>query len=982
MVVCVACGQENPEGFRFCGRCGGELGEASALRELRKVVTIVFCDLTGSTALGDGADPEALRGTMRAYYEQMRAILERHGGTVEKFVGDAVMAVFGVPVAHDEDALRAVRAGFEMRSAVLELGLQARIGVNTGEVVAAEGESLVTGDAVNVAARLEQAAEPGEVLIGDGTRRLVRDAVEVEATVVIAKGKAEPLQAWRLVDLDPEASGVSRRFDAPLIGRLRELEQLQAALARVERDRGCHLFTLLGPAGIGKSRLVAQFLGEAEATVVEGRCLDYGEGITFWPVVSVLKQLGERAAPTLTRLLDGGAASSELFWSVRTLLEEVASDRALVVVFDDMQWGEPMFLDLIDHVADLSRGSPILLLCVGRPELLDRRPTWGGGKLNATTILLEPLSKEECAALIDARGGIDAASRDRILSTADGNPLFVEEMVAFAHEDGDLRVPSTVHALLQARLDLLEGSERSVIERGSIEGEVFHRGAVLELVRAPNVEAQLTALVRKELIRPTAATFSGDHAFRFRHLLIRDAAYDALPKEVRGDLHERFANWLELNGQELIELDEIVGYHLEQAARYRRDLSRPDGDLAERAGLRLAAAGVRAAARQDLAGTMNLLGRARRLLPDGPQRRDATVELLLLLESQAETRERATLLAELESSSDPLLAVHARIGRANLRLSVEPANAIGDAEAAVADALREYGDDGFVVIHARMLSAWISWLQSRALDAYAAFAEIQAASERVGVPTLAAHIPLFEVGVFDHGPFTVEQVRKQIDRLREDASLLARRSAHHLEGHLAWMDGDFEEARVHLRQCDLISGELGPDLITRHASLAEHAEILAAENRLDEAIDLLRQTDAELAQAGHSSFRSTTLVNIAALLYRNGDAEQAERFALEGERLGAEEDVVNYAWGHGVRGMAAADRGDHTAAETLARESVRYAYQTDFPAVQADAHEALAHVLAVAGRPDEARAELEQALALWTRYGYGIYAKRVQAALA
>jgi len=541
--VCAACGQESPAGFRFCPSCGAALLAAAPPREVRKVVTVVFCDLSGSTALGGRTDPEALRATMRGYYEQMRTILERHGGTVEKFVGDAVMAVFGVPVAHEDDALRAVRAAWEMHEAVPKLGLAARIGVNTGEVVAGEGDTLVTGDAVNVAARLEQAAEASEVLVGSETRRLVRDAVTVERVDVDAKGKGR-VEAFRLVDVDLDAAPVARRLDTPLVGRRTELEQLRHAFDRAVREQRCHLFTLLGSAGVGKSRLVREFLTGVDACVLEGRCLDYGEGITFWPVVSILKQLGDRAEPTLQRVVEGATTPNELFWAVRAQLEEVARERPLVVCFDDIQWGEQTFLDLVDHVADLSRGAPLLLLCVARPELLDKRPGWGGGKLNATTILLEPLGAEECAELIAVHGGVDEDTERRILAVADGNPLFVEEMVALVREDGDVRVPSTVQALLQARLDQLARDERTVMERGAVEGQIFHRAAVLELTQAPDVEPQLAGLVRKELIHPAPPTLAGD-AFRFRHLLIRDAAYDALPKETRADLHERFANWLE-----------------------------------------------------------------------------------------------------------------------------------------------------------------------------------------------------------------------------------------------------------------------------------------------------------------------------------------------------------------------------------------------------------------------------------------------------
>jgi predicted ATPase len=419
----------------------------------------------------------------------------------------------------------------------------------------------------------------------------VRDAVQVEPVQVAAKGKAEPVAAYRLLNVDLAAAAVARRLDTPLIGRRFELQQLRQAFERSVRERRCHLFTVLGAAGVGKSRLAAEFLSGLDATTLSGRCLEYGEGITFWPVVSVLKQLGERAEETIARIVDGAFSSNELFWNVRSQFEKVAHERPLVVVFDDAQWGEETFLDLIDHVADLSRDAPLLLLCLARPDLLDKRPTWGGGKLNATTILLEPLTAEECAELIDVHGGAEPGTRERIVAFADGNPLFVEEMLALVRESDDVRTPSTVQALLQARLDQLARGERTVIEGGAIEGEIFHRSAVVELARSPDVASQLVGLVRKELIHPAAPTLSGDEAFRFRHLLFRDAAYQALPKQTRAELYERFADWLEVNGRELIELDEVLGYHLEQAARYRRELDRADPELERRAGRHLATAG-------------------------------------------------------------------------------------------------------------------------------------------------------------------------------------------------------------------------------------------------------------------------------------------------------------------------------------------------------------------------------------------------------
>ena len=621
MLICASCGRDNPPGAGFCNSCGAALASQAASREVRKTVTVLFCDLTGSTALGEQTDPEALRALLARYFERMKAIVEAHGGTVEKFIGDAVMAVFGVPAAHEDDALRACRAAVEMRDALPELGIAGRIGVNTGEVVTGTEERLATGDAVNVAARFEQAAAPGEVLIGEPTLALVREAVAAEPVEPLTlKGKSHPVPAYRLVSvLDaPERSHASR-----FVGRERELRSLAEAWERAQAQPRCELVTVVGDAGVGKSRLVSEALTGIAARVVRGRCLPYGEGITYWPVVEVVKQLAvlpaDPAAAAAIRSVLGesevGTSGDEIAWAFRKLLEEQAP---LVVVFDDIQWGEETFLDLVESTALLSSGAPLLLLCMARPELVERRPSWPG------TLRLEPLPAEQADALIG-----DAVSdelRERIARAAGGNPLFISEMLAMAAEDGDVDVPPTLKALLAARLDQLDEAERRVLERGSVEGEIFHRGGVQALApEETQVTTRLAALVRRQLVRPDRAQIAGDDGYRFRHLLIRDAAYDALPKAVRADLHARFADWLDEHGQSLVERDEIVGYHLEQASRYRAQLGQPDADSADRAAARLTAAGNRAIDRQDYRGGAALLIAAAELVR--PHRTDVILEL-------------------------------------------------------------------------------------------------------------------------------------------------------------------------------------------------------------------------------------------------------------------------------------------------------------------------------------------------------------------
>jgi len=376
MVTCARCGANSPDGFRFCPGCGTALADAPAPRQARKVVTALFCDMSGSTALGEQLDAEVLRGVINRCFAELRATIERHGGTVERFVGDAVMAVFGIPRVHEDDALRAVRAAAEIRERMPALAeevgvaLRFRTGVNTGSVLMGEGENLAVGDAVNIAARLEQAAGPGEILLGGDTLQLVRDAVVVdELEPLELKGKSEPVSAFRLVSVDPAAPGVARHLDVPLVGRQRELRLLAEAWDRSVEDGGCHLFTLLGTAGVGKSRLVAELVTRvgSEVTVLSGRCLHYGEGITFWPVVEALMAVGARALPVLDRLGSGGAATpEEVFLEVRRLLEALARERPAILYIDDVQWAEPTLLDLLDHLTDLSRGAPILA-AVHRP---------------------------------------------------------------------------------------------------------------------------------------------------------------------------------------------------------------------------------------------------------------------------------------------------------------------------------------------------------------------------------------------------------------------------------------------------------------------------------------------------------------------------------------------------------------------------------------------------------------------------------------
>ena len=991
MLTCPACGRDNPDGSSFCNACGADLAEpAAAEREYRKVVTLLFCDVVGSTALGESTDPEALRALLGRYFDEMKTIVERHGGTVEKFIGDAVMAVFGVPQLHEDDALRAVRAAVEMRDALPVLGVEARIGVNTGEVVVGTAERLATGDAVNVAARLEQAAGAGEVLLGAETAALVRDAVETEELELELKGKSEPLVAHRLVSLQAQAPAFARRFDAPLVGRERELRRLQEAFGQAGEDRSCQLFTLLGTAGVGKSRLTAEFIGSVDgARVVRGRCLPYGEGITYWPVIEVLKQLppareldlDPAAVAAIEGLLgDEPAVSSteEIPWALRKLLESAAASAPVVVVFDDIHWAEPAFLDLIEHVADLSRAAPILLLCLARPELLERRPGWGGGKLNATTVLLEPLSATQTDELLERLLGeatLDEELRERIRDAAEGNPLFVEEMVAFveASGDGEVTVPGTIQALLAARLDQLEPAERGVLERGSVEGRVFHRGAVQALApEETQVESRLTGLVRKELVRPDKAQLTGEDAYRFRHLLIRDAAYEALPKATRAELHELFADWLAEHGLELVELDEILGYHLEQAHLYRTELGENEpGELGRRAAERLASAGHRSLMVGDGAGAANLLARAVALAE--PRSKDG-VELLLALAQalidSGELREgrlrREEALELARSLGDRALELRTRCDLDELRITTDPSFTAEQALERGREAVRELEQIGD---HQDLAAAWN--LVAFGENLRGTWTGMVTALERVAEHARLAgnrrreSEVLFFVGPATFwGPTPVSIGLPRAEAIAESAGTLKWGKAWASRAVVGFygMQGRFEEGRELAARANSILEELGrPIELYTLAFWSAPLELLAgdpvaAEREAAWACD-------GLEAAGEKGFLSTMATLLAEALYAQGRLDEAEAAVQRSREVATSDDFNAQAAWRASQAKILARRGELEEAERLAREAIEIIDRSDELSHQGDFRVGLAEVLQLAGRTDESIPVLEEALA-------------------
>ena len=968
-------------------------------------MTVVFSDVTGSTALGEQLDSESFRRVLARYFEEARGVVVRHGGTVEKFIGDAVMAVFGVPAVHEDDAVRAVRAAHELRGLIEGLGpelerdygvrLELRMGVNTGEVVTGTQERLATGDAVNVAARLQQAASPGEILIGPETLALARDAVTVAGLAPIQlKGKNEPVAVYRLVGVEPGAPGLARRLDAPMVGRMHERRLLEDAFANTVRKRACSLFTLLGTAGVGKSRLVREFLDGVDARVVGGRCLSYGEGITYWPVVEIVKQLGGAgavpadspgAAETIAALLGDSAAATtpeEIAWGVRKLLESAAQERPLVVLLDDVHWGEPTFFDLVEHVADLSRDAPILLLCLARPELLERRPGWGGGKLNATTVLLEPLDAAETDELIERLLGeesFDPELESRIRAASEGNPLYVEEMVAMVRESGDrdVVVPPTIRALLAARLDQLEPAERLVLERGSVEGQLFHSAAVQALATPPApAERELVGLVRKELVRPDRPQFPVGDAYRFRHLLIRDAAYDALPKAVRAELHERFATWLDERGPELVEHDEILGYHLEQAYRYRAELGPVDATaeaLAARAGELLAASGRAARSRSDFRAAASLLTRAAdvdaagrlALLPEIAEVLFETGELAVaaaLLDEAIETaRSRGDEGVEAVASvRRAMLAGHAGEASASMEEVVtlaeraaEVLERAGD-RANLATVLEIGGKHAFYVGRAREAVTVLG----RACEIALEIGDLHRARESV----------MWTFGAMGFGPTSASEAYAYLEALPEviRAALEREMAPQLLRAQISANSGRLGEAREYFFQVRERARELGR--FTHYSGMTMFlgqieliaGDFAAAERAFREGYD-------RLGELGETGYRSTVATLLADALVRLDRLEEAEEVLAVAEGISTADDVDPQTRLRAVRGQILARRGDLAEAERLARDALLIVSRTDYLVLHGDTLLALADVLVAADRREEAAVALRGAVELFDR---------------
>jgi class 3 adenylate cyclase/tetratricopeptide (TPR) repeat protein len=1031
-VSCVACGEANPGHARFCLSCGAALAPAAQSREVRKTVTTLFCDVVESTSLGESTDPELVRRVMSRFFDEMRGVIERHGGTVEKFSGDEVMAVFGVPAVHEDDAVRAVRAAAEMRSRLRRLNadleqsfgvtLMTRMGVNTGEVVAGDptsGQTFVTGESVNLAKRLQQAARPGEILIGTATYPLVKDAVEVgPAQRFSVKGRSEPVAPRRLDAVDATAPGLARRFDAPLQGRDRELAALQEVLEDAVRAQSARRITLLGPAGIGKSRLAREFLDSVRerAEILTGRCLPYGEGITFWPLGQIVREAGgdrgldtalscEAEADLIKARIRGAIGLSadeggtqETFWAVRRFFECLASRRPLVVCFEDIHWAEPTLLNLIEYLTTWSQGGPILILCLARPDLLETRTTWASPTPESTLVTLEPLASEHAEALLtwlQGEAGVGQDVRARIIEAADGNPLFVEQMAAVAKEDidgaGPVRVPPSIQALLEERLDRLDPEERLVIEYAAVIGKEFWRDALLELLATlePDlVESHLMSLVRKGLLRPDASA-RREEAFRFRHVLIRDAAYERLPKDVRAPLHESLANWLERVAPErAIELEEIVGYHLEQAHRYRTQLGTTDGAVAElalRAAARLGPAGRRAFARGDMPAAVRLLTRATLLLAnDDHARLDLASDLASALVEIGEMEQAEGVLQraamDAKHSGDARLEARAKIGLSKLEMvrTAEGARGVRDvAESAIRTFEAENDELGLAqawrhLARVHLISSrWAA--QTEALEQ--ALVHVRRAGDRREEVMILTELSR----ALHFGPTPVRQAIARCEAMLEEVGRDRTLEASVLVdiADLEAMRGRFDRARSLYSKSREILTELGlKPLLAVHTLVLASIEALAGRPGAAEAE--LRAGVVAVDELGVQSSWVTLTAVLARVLFDEDRLDEAQ-VLVDDVRASPSSDApfAQVLWMTTQARLLAA-RGDLPEAERFSRDAARLAAQTDALNLHADALVDLAEVLA-SREPEEADRAIEEAIRLYALKGNEVAERRTSA---
>jgi class 3 adenylate cyclase/tetratricopeptide (TPR) repeat protein len=959
----------------------------------RKLATVVFVDLVDSTSLVAGADPEVVRRRVTRFFDQVSKCVELHGGKVEKFAGDAVMAAFGIPQAHEDDAERAVRAALAMLDAVQELGLPARIGIESGEVVAEEGDStFATGEAVNVAARLQQAAEPGQILLGPVAHGLTVGRIETEDLGPLRlRGLDRGVWAWRVLGA-PDQGIRNPNLSAPFVGRSFELALLQNTWQRAQRDGRAYLVTIYGDPGVGKSRLTAEFVEGLEgATILKGRALPYGEGVTYWPFSEMVKAAAgisdddptaaaveklrktceDEAVADLLGLatgvleaLEGERGQTEIAWAAREFVEQLASAQPVVLLFEDIHWAEEPLLDLIEHLASWVREAPLLILCLARPELLDGHASWGGGNPRASSLELTALDPDESVelvhALLDSSEPLTPALRETLLEKTEGNPLFLEETVRTIEECGAERalagIPDTLHALIAARIDRLPIADKGLLQRAAVIGRVFWAGSIEALAAdGTDVEKLLDDLLLRDFVlREPRSTITGERAFRFKHVLIREVAYSGLSKSARATYHRRFAGWLkERAGEELLE---IRAYHLDQAATLLAELDgAAPGDLASEAAAALYSAGKRALAREANRAGRTLLLRAVELGPTLERRYHAARAAWRITDYPAIETEMQLVRDLAHDAGDAFIE-----GRAVTAL----------AEVAV---YRDADPDRAAALARRALELLPAEEPDARFDALGILAQVAlwtgdlTASERLDRQQLEI---AQETGRADLEARAVHALAENyLERLQHDkalpmierASELAETSgsivqlayAHRGEADVHLLRNELDEADEHFEQARRLFEEAGAE-IHRARTMISVARVAARKGDLPRAERVLRKSIGILKPLGDRGTLCEAQRQLAQILVGQGKVEEAEIVALEARQTVGPNDHGSRSSTRMALGLVRAAQSRDEEAERLLRDAIEVLEGTELLSSSVEPLTALVDFLRERGRDSDA----------------------------
>jgi class 3 adenylate cyclase/tetratricopeptide (TPR) repeat protein len=961
----------------------------------------MFADLVGSTEFASAQDPEITRRRVTAFFEAVAGCIETHGGTVEKFAGDAVMAAFGIPQAHEDDAERAVRAALGIIQNTHELGVEARVGIEAGEVVVDEADStFATGEAVNVAARLQQAAGPGEILIGESAYRLTDGRIETDQVGPLElRGFRRPIEAYRAlaaVDGQPQRVAVS----APFVGRDSELELLENTLARTIRDRRPHVFTIYGEPGVGKSRLLREFLAGAEGvTILAGRALPYGEGITYWPLAEMVKAAagitdddpmetardklieccGDEAIAELLGLasgvmeaVEGERGQPEIAWAAREFVDELADVQPLVLVFEDIHWAEEPLLELIDHLAQWVRERALLILCLARPELLDVRPGWGGGRIRSTAIELEPLAQDESKALATAllaQHDIPEMLTAKLLEKAEGNPLYVEETIRMLLEegaDGGDRIPDTLQALIGARIDRLPAGEKILLQRGAVMGRTFFAGAVDHLSAeydADELDDMLDDLLLRDLVtREERSTISGETAYRFKHVLIREVAYGGLSKSSRAEYHTRFAEWLREKADK--ELLEIRAYHLDHACTLYAELDgQPPEELARTAAKALQAAGKRALARESNASARKLLLRAFELEPT-LERRYLAARAASQLGDLPVVRDEMTVVAE-EAAAAGARDIQTRaltaLAETVASLDGELTRAAELADEALEVVEPDDHEGRFTALDRRArVARWLGRLGEAEEFEQQALEEARAAGRKDHEAKAALQLAGIHIGRMEDAK-AEPLIDRALELAEHSGSLVARASAASSKALLLRARGDLEGAAGWYTKALELYREAAS--VSDIAWTSRHLGIVAWETGDPEKAErLLRESIRLLAPMRERGTLCESQRYLAQLLLEQGRIDEAEKYALAAGETVSAEDTVSRATTRVALAQVRAAQGRNEEAETLFAEALEIVGGGEHCRILLDVLPPYAEFLRAVARPEEA-AELEARLA-------------------